>query len=108
MVLQYPDTITIPQKATEGTKVNGIWTQGTQPSEITQKGRYEPTTLNKETFIVDGNELKVKGVFYCPLNTEDVDIGIIISISNKLNEVIVVKSKVLFFSRGQMNCRIFI
>lgn len=108
MVNQYPDTATIPGKSTESSIVGGIITPGISGNDIVQKGRYEPTTLNRELYAIDGQDVKLKGIFYSPLNTPDVDISSTISIVNKLGKSILVNSKVLFFERGELGCRLYV
>lgn len=107
MVVQYPDTATIQGKAPEATEVGGVWVAGDQPSDITQLGRYEPSTLNRTQALKDGSEVKLKGVFYTNLTCPDVDEGMDITVTNRVEEI-VLQTKVLFFSRGQLGCRIFL
>lgn len=107
MIVQYPDTATIPGKPGEATLINGIWTPATPVSDITQKGRYEPSTLNREVQLVDGSMQKVKGIFYMPLSAPNVDTGIDFEVTNSEGDE-VLKTKVLFFTRGQLNCRVYL
>lgn len=107
VVTQYPDTATIPGKPGEGTLLNGIWTPAAPEADITQPGRYEPSTLNREQELVDGSMARLKGIFYMPLDAPDVDTGIDFKVVNRIGDV-VLTTKVLFFTRGQMNCRVYL
>lgn len=107
MVVQYPDIATIPGKPGTSSLVNGVWVPSTPVANITQNGRYEPSTLNREVQLTDGSMAKVKGIFYMPLSGPDVDAGIDFIVVSSTGQTIL-KTKVLFFTRGQLNCRVYL
>lgn len=107
MVVQYPDRAAVPGKAAESTVVGGIVVTSTPPEPTIVKGRYEPADANNEQQLVDGIRLKIKGIFYMPLSEPDIDQHIDLTVTNRLGTVIL-KSTVLFFSRGQLNSRVFL
>lgn len=108
MVVQYPDTAIIPGKANESVfQDDGTWLTSNDTEPINQIGRYEPSTLNAETTLADGSKVKLKGIFYMPVNAPDVDQGLDFQINNRLGDVVLI-TKVLFFTRGQLNSRVFL
>jgi hypothetical protein len=107
MIIQYPDTATMQGKPAESTLNNGVWEPATPVADITQIGRYEPSTLNREVQLTDGSMAKLKGIFYMPVNAPDVDMGVDFQVVNRTGDI-VLKTKVLFFSRGQLNCRVYL
>lgn len=107
-VIQYPDKITVPAKAHESVLgENGEWQTSNDSEPFEQKGRYEPSTLNREIQLADGTKAQVKGIFYSPLTTPQIDNDVLILVTDK-NESVVVSTKVLFFERSQMNCRTYL
>lgn len=108
MIRQYPDTATIPGKDGESSQNgDGVIVPGTEADDFTQKGRYEPSTLNNAEFIVDGNKFKLKGIFYMPVSAQNVEAGVDFKVINSLGDE-VLTTKVLFFSRGQLDCRVYL
>ncbi|MEO7016277.1 MAG: hypothetical protein ABI067_07010 [Leifsonia sp.] len=107
MVIQYPDTATILGKAPNSVLEGGIWQTGTIPDAITQKGRYEPSTLNREQQLADGTTQKLKGIFFMPVGAPEVDTGSKFQVTNRLGDV-VLTTNVLFFERGQLNCKVYL
>jgi hypothetical protein len=107
MVIQYPDTATLLGKAPESVLVDGIWQIGIIPAQTTLTGRYEPSTLNREQELADGTTQKLKGIFYMPVDAPDVDTGVPFTVINRLSNV-VLTTNVLFFERGQLNCKVYL
>ena len=107
MVTQYPDTIFFQSESGESTFVNGIYTPGAPGQSIQQSGRYEPSTLNREILNTDGISVKIKGIFYMPISSNDIAIGSDIEVKDSSGNSIA-KTKVLFFTRGQLNCRVYL
>lgn len=101
-VKQYPRIIIIPTIPGETPKVNGIYQPAAPGTPIRQKCRYEPATRTTEIQLDDGLRVKYIGIVYMPLNAPDIAQGVIIEVEN------VVKAKSLYFSRDQMNCRLYI
>lgn len=107
MLVQYPDTLFVPGVTAEAVFADGIYTPGTASEPITQIGRYEPSTLNAEQQLADGSKAKLKGIFYMPVTGPDIDPGIEVTITNRLGDS-VLKTKVLFSTRGQLSSRVFL
>lgn len=108
MVIQYPHKATVPGKPGNSTLNNdGEWETQNSPSPIVVKGRYEPANVNNEQQLVDGILTKIKGIFYMPSSEPDIDKGIEIIVNDK-NDAVILKTKVLSFSRGQLNSRVFL
>lgn len=107
MIVQYPDTATMQGKPDESTLNNGVWQPGTPVAPITQIGRYEPSTLNREVQLTDGSMAKLKGIFYMPVTAADVDNGVDFEVIDRTGDI-VLTTKVLFFTRGQLNCRVYL
>lgn len=107
-VVQYPDTATIPGKAADSVlQDDGTYLTSDPGADTQQKGRYEPSTLNREVPLKDGSMSKLKGIFYMPIDAEDVDDGVNFKIVNRLGDI-VLQTQVLFFTRGQLNCRVYL
>jgi hypothetical protein len=107
MIVQYPDTATYPGTPGEATFTDGIVQPASSVADITQIGRYEPSTLNREIPLKDGAAQKLKGIFYMPLNAPEVQTGMDFTVKNSAGEN-VLTTKVLFFTRGQLNCRVYL
>lgn len=108
MLVQYPDTATIPAKAAESVLGDdGEWQTVDPGADITQIGRYEPSTLNREVQLADGTRAQLKGIFYMPVTAPDVDASVDFQVVDRTGDI-VLKTKVLFFTRGQLNCRVYL
>jgi hypothetical protein len=108
MVTQYPHHATWPLKATESSlDDNGVWVTTENTDQDSNTGRYEPSTNNNETFLVDGVQQKLKGIFYMPVNADEVYAGAVFTVYNTDGSLILTE-KVLFFTRGQLNCRVYL
>lgn len=108
MVNQYPDTGVMPGITAEAVLgSDGVYSPGDSTPDIIVHGRYEPSTLNREVQLTDGTIAKVKGIFYMPLSEANVPSGVVITVTDKDGNIIL-KTNVLFFTRGQLNCRVYL
>lgn len=103
MVTQYPNIILIPGIAPESTYENGEFVTGQPTAEVAQMCRYEPSTLNRAQPMEDGSVLRLKGICYMPATAPDVSTGVWVEIPGVLP-----KTKVLFFSRGALDCKVYL
>lgn len=99
MVIQYPHIMIVPViqggDATQDADGNLI---PSQTINRQQACRYEPLTRIKEVSTSDGNIVYSRGTVLMPLSAIDIPQGTMIEIPG------VIRTPVLYFYRGQLNC----
>lgn len=102
VIKQYPHTIIINGFTDDATYQDGVYTIPAAGPDVQQICRYEPSTLNRELPLADGTSVKYKGIVYLPIDSPDIDNGVLIEI------VGVIKAKTLYFIRNEMNCTLYV
>lgn len=106
MVKQYPDTATVTYASEATTLPNGDIVPG-QTITDTFKCRQEPAGRGGFITASDGTQIAFSSNVYADKRTEIVPVGAQISVIDKdANET--VSGTVKRFSRGQLNCRLWV
>lgn len=106
MVEQYPDTATVTSASEATTLPNGDIVPG-EPVTSTFKCRQEPAGKSGFIIAADGTQIAFSSNVYAGKGTVEVIEGSEISIINKVGES-VLSGTVKRFSRGQLNCRLWV
>lgn len=107
MVVQYPHKATFTISGSEATQdSNGDWQAGTPDIETTVDCRAESASNNGYIASVDSVKIDYSWIVYLPLNTAMIKVGTSVSVINDTEEIL--KDTVKRFSRGQLNCRVWL
>lgn len=106
MVKQYPHTITITTYPSGTRDEDGNPLQGTPTTTTATKCRYEPN--QKAAMIVkeDGTEVVYSGTVFMPLSSLHISPGATAEVKN--GDQVLSNGKVLRFSKGQINMRLWL
>lgn len=106
MVTQYPHTITVKSLSGDSAQdSNGNLVPGSE-SSFEFKGRFETNARSLFLQAADGNRIVYSGIIYAPFSTPNMAPGT--SLEAKNGSDTIATGKVLQFSRGQLNVRIWI
>lgn len=105
MVTQYPHTVTIKTVGDSVQDGSGNWVPGSD-SSFEFKGRFETNRNGNFLTAVDGKQIVFGGIIYAKFSTPNIQLGTGIEVKNESDPVS--KGRVLQFSRGQLNVRIWI
>lgn len=75
-------------------------------SETGYKCRAEINSQAKQIILADGTAYQYSSLIYCPLETPDLQPGTNILVTD--GTLTRIEGKVMGFSRGQLNCRIWV
>lgn len=106
MVKQYPHTATVTITGTPVTQPNGDIT----PGETTTSSficRLEPASGNGYVTGIGGIKVDYQWKLYCNKSTAVIPVGASIVVTNNVGEQLC-KDTVKFFSKGQLNCRLWL
>lgn len=83
----------------------GNFVPGT-PSTFEFKGRFETNSRSNFLTAADGKQIVYSGIVYALFSTANIALGTSVEVANENGPI--AKGKVLQFSRGQLNVRIWI
>jgi hypothetical protein len=106
MVEQYPDTAIVTIVYGSTTLQNGDIIPGST-SEKTFKCRQEPAGKGGFIIAADGTQIAFSSTVYAGVNTSEVTEGARVQITNRAGETVLIGT-VKRFSRGQLNCRLWV
>jgi len=107
MVIQYPHIATITIPGVEATQdANGNWIAGTEGSTFAQMCRAESSSGNGYINGADGTKIEYSWIIYFPTGITLIKVGSKVTVINGTEEVLT--DTVKRFSRGQLNCRIWV
>lgn len=107
MVTKYPHkmTLTITTGSTQDS--NGDWIAGTT-MVIEKECRAEPSGGNGYISGPDGSKINYSWIVYMPLPVDKILEGVTIEVIDKKTSESILKDKVIRFSRGQLNARLWL
>jgi hypothetical protein len=105
MVTIYPHTVTIRSVGDSTQDGDGNFEPGSD-SSFGFKGRFETNSKSNILTAADGKQIVYSGIVYGKYSTPNIAIGADIEVANDNGPI--AKGKVLQFSRGQLNARIWI
>lgn len=112
MVTQYPHTATMVTPGTEATQdADGNWQPGTPDVTTTASCRAESSTGDGYISGVDGNKIGYTWIVYLPSGTQKVKVGtsiVVVGPGIEGGTETILEDTVKRFSRGQLNCRIWL
>lgn len=101
MVVQYPHTLIVTTQSSNAVQdANGNWIQGSNAISEPLPCRAEPNG-NRSIVLPDGTQQVFAFMVYLPLNTPDIAIGSKVQLNAGSYQV-------KQFSRGQLNCRLWL
>lgn len=107
MISQYPHIISIASKATDATQdSNGNWIPGAAGSTTTLSCRAESASGNGYITGVDGAQINYSWIVYFPQTIPAIKTGASVTVMNGSESVC--SDTVKRFSRGQLNCRVWL
>jgi len=105
MVKQYPHTIVLTIPSGTVKDGNGNYAVGT-PTITSLSGRYEPSSGNGTVEAADGTRINYSGICYLPLPSGSLKPGTPVTVKN--GSAVLLQGKILRFSMGQLNARIWL
>jgi hypothetical protein len=105
MVKQYPHTVTIKTMTDATQDANGNMVPGV-PTDLVMTGRYEPANGNGTVEATDGTRINYTGIVYLPLPASSLKPGSPVEVKNGATVLCI--GKILRFSLGQLNARIWL
>lgn len=106
MVKQYPHTISITTVAATNRDANGNFVAGTPVTGSEKKCRFEPSTGNAFITGAGGEKIYYSGIVYLPLPADQIIPGTMAIVKN--GSTVLSNTKVLSFSSGQLNARVWL
>jgi hypothetical protein len=105
MITQYPHTINLTTNADSTQDSDGNWTPGSTTT-VSKSCRAEPSGGNGYVRAADGERINFNWIVYLPLPQDKVKEGTLVTIFDGAEQI--ARDKVLRFSRGQLNARIWL
>src|SRR5690348_9137036 len=106
MVTQYPHTITITSVSGNDKDISGNWQKGSA-STFQYSGRFETNSGSNFLTAADGRQVQYSGIIYSSYATPNINIGASVEVVDESGGP-KAKGKVIQFSRGQLNARVWI
>lgn len=107
MIVQYPDTLKINTVGTSSfNSSTGNYTSGTAAAEVEQTCRAESSDGNGYITGSDGKRIDFGWIVYMPLSAPKIAIGSKVSVYKGAE--LILTDTVKRFSRGQLNCRVWL
>lgn len=107
MVTQYPHTMTVTTVTATTQDGNGNMVPG-QRMVKTFDCRTEPNSGGRMIQTADGSSIVYASIVYMPLKTEAIPEQAHVHVTWKGTGAFVSSGKALLFSRGQLNCRLWL
>lgn len=107
MVVQYPHTASFVTPGTDATQdANGNWVPGSDEVTTTLKCRAESASNNGYIASTDGTKIDYSWIVYLPLGANAVKVGTNVTVTWGAETILT--DTVKRFSRGQLNCRLWL
>lgn len=105
MVKHYPHTLVVTHAATSTQDASGNWVTGVETT-TELNCRAEPNKGNAFITAEDGNRINYEWIVFIPLPVTAIKLGSMVTVKNAAT--VLSQNKVLRFSEGQLNARVWL